>query len=133
MNAGRILQYRQQFKLGLNKLQTWLRNAEQLLANKRLPSVDSIKQYAHKVQVSLLSNYLFTSTDFYFSCIYFSKNLHSIFFLFNIYSNIISFSHHSYKEPLHLLIMFSIYFNMFRPDFKNNPHSKLISSSVLRS
>lgn len=52
MNAGRILQYRNQFKMGLAKLQTWLRNAEQLLSNKRLSSVESIKQYSHKIQVS---------------------------------------------------------------------------------
>uniref|UniRef100_A0A8D8Q2T6 Nesprin-1 n=1 Tax=Cacopsylla melanoneura TaxID=428564 RepID=A0A8D8Q2T6_9HEMI len=51
MNAGRILQYRNQFKMGLQQLQTWLRNAEQLLSNKRLPSVEGINQYAHKVQV----------------------------------------------------------------------------------
>lgn len=52
MNAGRILQFRNQFKLGLQQLQTWLRNAEQLLANKRLGSVENIKQYAQKIQVS---------------------------------------------------------------------------------
>lgn len=53
MHAGDILRNRKDYRAGVEKLQSWLRNAEATLGNSQLGSTQTIKAYGDQLQVRM--------------------------------------------------------------------------------
>lgn len=51
MHAGDILRNRREYRAGVERLQSWLRNAESILASSQLSSTEKIKAYGQQLQV----------------------------------------------------------------------------------
>lgn len=56
MHAGDILRNRKDYRAGVERLQTWLRNVETFLTSSQLTSTEKIKAYGQQLQVDL-NNY----------------------------------------------------------------------------
>lgn len=56
MHAGDILRNRKDYRAGVERLQTWLRNVETFLTSSQLTSTEKIKAYGQQLQVGL-NNY----------------------------------------------------------------------------
>lgn len=51
MHAGDILRNRKDYRAGVERLQTWLRNVETFLTSSQLTSTEKIKAYGQQLQV----------------------------------------------------------------------------------
>jgi nesprin-1 len=51
MHAGDILRHRKDYRVGVEHMQQWLRNAESVLSSSQLTSTDRIKVYGEQLQV----------------------------------------------------------------------------------